>query len=80
MLPAIVGPNYECLYADVGTNCRISVGVVWNKCHFAQNLGSGKLALPPPKPIPFGKHKVPFIFVADGAFALKQHLMKLYPQ
>ena len=43
VLLAIVRPNYECLYADVGTNFRISDGSVWNKCHFAQNLDNGKV-------------------------------------
>ena len=80
VLLVVAGPNYECLYADVGTIGRISDGGVWHKCHFAQKLDGGELALPAPEPIPFGKYKFPFIFVADDAFALKEHLMKPYPQ
>ena len=30
VLMAVAGPNYECIYADVGTNGRISDGGVWN--------------------------------------------------
>ena len=79
VLLAIVGPDYECLYADVGANGRISDGGVWNKCHFSQMLDNRMLALPVPEPLPFGKSKVPYVFVADDAFALKEHLMKPYP-
>ena len=30
VLMAVAGPDYECLYADVGTNGRVSDGGVWN--------------------------------------------------
>ena len=29
---AVAGPEYQCLYADVGTNGRVSDGGVWNNC------------------------------------------------
>ena len=29
VLLAVAGPDYECIYADVGTNCRVSDGGVW---------------------------------------------------
>ena len=79
VLLAVVGSNYECLYAEVDTNGRISYGGVWNKWHCNQKVDSEKLALPALEPIPIGEHKAPFIFVADYAFALKEHLMKPYP-
>ena len=31
VLLAVVGPNYECIYADVGKNGRVSDGGVWKK-------------------------------------------------
>ena len=31
ILLAVAGPNYECIYADVGTNGRASDGGVWSK-------------------------------------------------
>ena len=61
VLLAIVGPDYECLYAHVGTNGRISDGGAWIKCHFPQMLESEMLALPAPETLPFGKDKVPYI-------------------
>ena len=38
VLLAVVGPNYECIYADVGTNGRVSNGGVWNKCSLAKKI------------------------------------------
>ena len=35
VLMAVAGPDYECLYADVGMNGRVSHGGVWNKCGIA---------------------------------------------
>ena len=37
VLMAVVGPDYECIYADVGTNGRVSDGGVWNKCSLSQS-------------------------------------------
>ena len=80
VLMAVAGPDYECLFADVGTNGRVSDGGVWNKCTLAQKLCNDELHLPPPKCLPFGIEKIPYVFVADSAFALKPNIMKPYPQ
>ena len=32
---AVAGPDYECLFADIGTNGRVSDGGVWNKSKIA---------------------------------------------
>ena len=81
VLLAVAGPDYECLYADIGTNGRVSDGGVWSKCSLANNLASGNaLSLPPPKCLPFGTQKVPYVLAGDDAFALKPYLMKPYPQ
>ena len=77
---AIAGPSYECLYADIGTNGRTSDGGVWNKCGMSKAIEDGSLSLPPPKCLPMGVTKVPYVFVGDDAFALKPYLMKPYPQ
>ena len=81
VLLAVAGPDYECLYADIGTNGRVSDGGVWSKCSLENNLANGNaLSLPPPKCLPFGTQKVPYILAGDDAFALKPYLMKPYPQ
>ncbi|XP_067055962.1 uncharacterized protein [Acropora muricata] len=78
VLMAIAGPDYECLYADVGTNRRVSDGGVWNKCGLSQAIEDGIISLPPPKCLPNGDTEVPHVFVGDDAFALKRHMMKPY--
>lgn len=80
VLMAVAGPDYECLYADVGTNGRVSDGGVWNKCRLAEAIENGTISLPPPKCLPLGINKVPHVFVGDDAFALKVHMMKPFPQ
>ena len=80
VLMAVAGPDYECIYADVGTNGRISDGGVWNKCSLSRGLEDGSVSLPPPKCLPFGVAQLPHVFVGDDAFALKKNMMKPYPQ
>ena len=79
VLMAVAGPDYECLYADDGTNGRVSEGGVWNKCGIAQFIEDGSIVLPPPECLPFGIKRVPYVFVRDDAFALKENMMKTYP-
>ena len=52
ILMAVVGPSYECLYADVGTNGRVSDGGVWNKCGFSKALENQELSIPNPRCLP----------------------------
>ena len=60
VLLAVAGPDYECLYADVGTNGRASHGGVWSKCSLAKALENGEIInLPPPKCLPFGTKEDP---------------------
>ena len=60
VLLAVAGPDYECLYADVGTNGRASHGGVWSKCSLAKALENGEINnLPPPKCLPFGTKEDP---------------------
>ena len=80
VLMAVAGPNYEVLYADIGTNGRISDGGVWNKCGLLKSLEDGSLNIPASKPLPFGTDPVPHVLVGDDAFALRPFLMKPYPQ
>ena len=80
VLMPIAGTDFKCLYADIGTNARVSDGGVWNKCSLSQAIESGTISLPPPKCLPHGVQTLPHNFVAEDAFALKTNLMKPYPQ
>ena len=80
VLLAIAGPDNECLFADIGTNGRVSDGGVWNKSKIAQMIENKQIELPADRCLPFGSKKLPHVFIADDAFALKRYLMKPYPQ
>ena len=79
VLMAVAGPNYECLYADTGSNGRISDGGIWNKSQLLKKLEEGSIGVPEDKPLPFGKERVPHVLVGDDAFALRPFVMKPYP-
>ena len=75
ILMAIARPDYECIYADIGTN----VGV-WNKCGISSAIEDKTLVIPSPRTLPVGQTGVPFVFLGNDAFALKSYMMKPYPQ
>ena len=76
VLLAFAGPNYECLYADIGTDGRLSDGGVWSKVRLLEAIEEKKLLVPDSKCLPFGKDKVPHVTVADEALPLKNYLIK----
>ena len=76
---AIAGPEYECLYADVGSNGRVNDSGVWNKSSLLQAMQNGSVKLPKDDALPNGVI-VPYFFVGDDVFALKKFMMKPYPQ
>ena len=80
VLLAIAGPNYECLYADIGSNGRMNDAGIWNKSKLRNKIENKELALPKPKCLPFGCVEVPHVFVGDDAFGLKNYMMKPYAQ
>ena len=77
---AIAGPEYECLYADVGSNGRVNDSGVWNKSSLLQAIQNGSVKLPKDDALPVNGVIAPYIFVGDDAFAPKKIMMKLCPQ
>ncbi len=77
----VAGPNYECLYADVGTNGRNPDGHAWSRCTLKKALDSATnpLNLPAPCTLPGRSVPVPFVLTGDEAFALTTYLLKPYP-
>ena len=82
VLMAVAGPSYKILYADVGTkgSSRASDGGTWNKSSFHEAVKSNQLGIPGPKVLPQRDKPLPYVFTADDAFALKNYIMKPFPQ
>ena len=82
VLLAVFGPDYECLWANVGANGRASDAHIWKSCDIKLALSSeaNPLNLPSPKPLPGRPQKVPFVLTGDDAFSLSKFLMKPFPR
>ena len=80
VLMALVGPEYEFLFVEVGANGRNSDGGIWDKCALKQAIEKGTLNLPDKKQLPGRDSKLPYVITGDDAFPLKSYLMKPYPQ
>jgi hypothetical protein len=76
---ALVDSNYRFMLADFGTQGRISDGGVFRNSLLWQKVCSNTLNLPPPSPLPGTDKNLPYVFVADGAFALNTNIMKPFP-
>ena len=76
---AIAGPNYECLYADVGTNGRANDAGIWDKCSFKETIYEGNCTFPAPDNLlETCDKKEPYVFLADDAFGMKSYLLKSF--
>lgn len=76
----IADADYKLIYIDVGQNGKYSDGGVFNRCTFGLALDTNKLNLPPSKPLPGRTIPVPYVLVADDAFAMRPNLLKPYAQ
>ncbi|XP_046687153.1 putative nuclease HARBI1 [Homalodisca vitripennis] len=80
VLLAVVNANYEFMYVNCGVNGRVSDGGVLFETDFGQQLENGQLNLPSPTTFPNNRDVcLPFVFLGDEAFPLKENLMKPYP-
>ena len=89
VLLAIAGPNYKCLFADVGTNGRMNDSGIWNKSSLCCAIKNREIGLPEPRALLFGENwrsepchleKILFVILGDDIFALKNYMMKPFPQ
>ena len=77
---AVVNPSYEFTFVDVGNAGRQSDGGVFAASDLGFALELGKLCLPKPRcPEKYDK-ALPFVFVGDEVFPLKEYLIKPYPR
>ena len=77
---AIVDAEYKPIYVDIGCNGRVSDGGVYKNCSIYEALERNELNIPEPTTLPGSRDIVPYVLVADDAFALSKYLMKPYSQ
>ena len=63
ILLAIADPEYECLYADVGSNGRVNDSGVWNKSSLLQAIQNGSVKLPKDDALPVNGVIAPYILL-----------------
>ncbi|XP_066926385.1 uncharacterized protein [Clytia hemisphaerica] len=80
ILLAVAGPNYECLYADVGTPGRANDSGIWNRTSLMKGVQDGTVDLPNGEKLGSSGESVPHVFLGDDAFALRPFVMKPFPQ
>lgn len=78
VLFAIVDANYNFLYANVGTQGRISDGGVFKSTSFHKLMERSSLNRPQNCILPGRKKPVPYVLVADDAFPLSTSILKPY--
>ena len=78
VLMALVDSNYSFIYVNVGCQRRISDGGVFKNCCLWRVLENGA-GLPEDEALPGRLFAVPYVIVADDAFALHNHITKPFP-
>ncbi|KAK3788233.1 hypothetical protein RRG08_029029 [Elysia crispata] len=71
VLMAIANANYELIYVHFGTNGRVSDGGVLGCTEFYSKLKQGTLNLPQ-----ISDNGLPYAFISDEAFALREDFLK----
>ena len=75
---AVADADYGFVVVDVGAQGKHSDGSIFANSIFGKRLKKDMLDLPPPGLLPGTNERLPYAFVADEAFALHKHIMKLY--
>lgn len=79
VLMAVVDADYCFTFADVGCQGRISDGGVMKNTSFYKKLQENELHLPSNRALPNTNQTLPYVFLADDAFPLEEHILKPYP-
>ncbi|XP_033122838.1 protein ALP1-like [Anneissia japonica] len=81
VLMAVVDPNYNFIFVDVGNYGSSSDGGIFSRMNLKLALESNSIGIPPPKELPGMPELglVPHVIVGDEAFPLKNHLMRPFP-
>ena len=80
LLMAVVGPEYQFLFAHVGMDGRNSDDGNWSQSPMKKALENGTLNLPKPKSLSADSSDIPYVCVGEDAFPLTTYMMKQYPR
>ncbi|KAJ8939902.1 hypothetical protein NQ318_023243, partial [Aromia moschata] len=75
---ALVDADYNFIFAYCRCQGRISDGDVYMNTGFYQKMCRNELGFPPSECVPQKQMPLPYVFVADSAFALTENMMKPY--
>lgn len=78
VLMALVDADYNFIFVDCGCQGRISDGGVYRNTNLYKQICRKELGFPPPDCLPLKVTPLPYVFVADSAFALTENMMKPY--
>lgn len=78
VLMGLVNSEYRFMFADLGSQVRISDGHVFKNCLLWKNICSNVLNIPISYSLVGSNTDLPYVFLGDGAFALNTSLMKPY--
>lgn len=76
VLMALADANYKFTYINVGAPGRDADGGVYLNCSLSQALENNTMNIPHAKPLPGRRTPVPYVVIADDAFALKSYMIK----
>lgn len=80
ILLALVDAQYRFLFIDVGSEGRCSDGGVFRESYLNQAMQRNTLGLPEDAVFKGMDDPMPYFWVADDAFPLRDNIMKPYPQ
>ncbi|XP_014679878.1 PREDICTED: uncharacterized protein LOC106819809, partial [Priapulus caudatus] len=78
VLMGLVDADYKFLWIDVGGHGHMSDSQISNDLELKECLVYGTICLPPADPLPKDDRDMPYLFLADDAFAMRTNMMKSY--
>lgn len=78
VLLAVVDSDYSFIFVDIGGYGKDCDSSILQNTHFWKLLMQRNLHIPQPKPITEGGLTVPYVFVADDAFPMNEHMLRSY--
>lgn len=80
VLMAIAKAKYKFIMVDIGAYGKDSDGGVFKNSQIYQKMENGALKLPNSELLPNSSSLVPFVFIGDEAFPLREHLLRPFPR